>query len=297
MDDPELLTPKQQSNSVRFLYTQRSDFVIGFGRAGNGNKQQFAGYTNIGVDVCSPSLSPSKGPTPAPTADQQYACIPSFINDPAYDYSLITKGKATTAAHSVYTKMFVGGQLKNPGTISIPVDGHAYYGSLGSGGPWNFNAGSTVLSTLSPANYPIDFGYYEWLALNIKEGTYANDRKVFVVDTPKANGACYHMFDFLDQDAQGYDEGKTLIVFTYDPADYFQQQDKQHICLTKTHDRKWGPSVLAPFAKVRLLNDAGFSDGTIIAKEFSTINHNNWSDVGTGLQLHGDMYDGPIECV
>ena len=293
MDDPELLTPKQQSNSVRFLYTQRSDFVIGFGRAGNGNKQQFAGYTNIGVDVCSPSLSPSKGPTPAPTADQQYACIPSFKDhDPAYDYSLITKDKANSAVKLIYSKMFVGGELNRAGTHSITVNGHVYYGSLGSG-VWNFNGGSTDLSTLSPANYPIDFGYYEWLATKIKPGTYANNRKVFVVDTPKTTGdGCnyYHMFDFLGQDAQAYDSGKTLIVFTF----------SQDICLVDTnpHDRSWGPSVLAPYSKVRLLEQAGFSDGTIIAKQFTT--YKPWPDHtnsgGTQLQLHGDMYDGPIEC-
>ena len=50
--DPQLLTPFQQSQSVRFVFTDRSDFVIGFGREGNGNRQQFAGHTNIGVDVC-----------------------------------------------------------------------------------------------------------------------------------------------------------------------------------------------------------------------------------------------------
>jgi len=50
--DPSDMTPFQQSQSVRFLYSDTSDFVIGFGRTGGGRMQQFAGYTNIGVDVC-----------------------------------------------------------------------------------------------------------------------------------------------------------------------------------------------------------------------------------------------------
>ena len=50
--NPLALTEKQQSNSVRFVYTGVSEFVIKFGRAGGGNRIQFAGYTNIGVDVC-----------------------------------------------------------------------------------------------------------------------------------------------------------------------------------------------------------------------------------------------------
>jgi len=52
VQDPQSLTPFQQSQSVRFVFTNTSDFVIGFGRAGGGIRQQFAGYTNIGVNVC-----------------------------------------------------------------------------------------------------------------------------------------------------------------------------------------------------------------------------------------------------
>ncbi|EJK61267.1 hypothetical protein THAOC_18279, partial [Thalassiosira oceanica] len=112
------------------------------------------------------------------------------------------------------------------------------------------------------------------------------------VDTPKPNGACWHMFDFLGQDAQGYDRGKTLVVFTFSGT----------LCLTDTdpHDREWGPSVLAPFATVRLIDPAKFSDGTIIAKRFTTVggvSGTNWNSLGGDLQLHGEMYDGPIDCV
>lgn len=43
------------------------------------------------------------------------------------------------------------------------------------------------------------------------------------------------------------------------------------ICLTKTQDRRqFGPSVMAPFANVTLA-DAGYLDGVVIAKQFTTI--------------------------
>jgi hypothetical protein len=63
--------------------------------------------------------------------------------------------------------------------------------------------------------------------------------------------------------------------------------------LTKTNDgRQFGPSVLAPFSKVTLTN-AGFIDGAVIAKEFTTVVGSN---LGGDLQLHGAIYNGAIEC-
>ena len=46
VQNPESLTPFQRSNSVSFVYTNVSDFVVGFGRTskiGRG-KQQFTGF-------------------------------------------------------------------------------------------------------------------------------------------------------------------------------------------------------------------------------------------------------------
>ena len=52
VQNPLALTPFQQSQSVRFVFTDTSDFVLAFGRANGGLRQQFSGYTNIGTDVC-----------------------------------------------------------------------------------------------------------------------------------------------------------------------------------------------------------------------------------------------------
>merc|ERR1711862_905720 len=42
------------------------------------------------------------------------------------------------------------------------------------------------------------------------------------------------------------------------------------------------------------LTDAGYLDGVVIAKEFTTIK--GWNK-GSEQQLHGDVYNGPIECI
>ncbi|EJK77897.1 hypothetical protein THAOC_00239 [Thalassiosira oceanica] len=76
VQDPQSLTPFQQSQSVSFLYTDAADFVIGFGRASNTGrgKVQFAG-----VNACNesrPSLSPSKAPSPSPSRSELPTKVP-----------------------------------------------------------------------------------------------------------------------------------------------------------------------------------------------------------------------------
>ena len=50
--DPLSLTAFQQSQSARFLYADKSSWVMAFGRGDKGGRHQFAGYTNIGADIC-----------------------------------------------------------------------------------------------------------------------------------------------------------------------------------------------------------------------------------------------------
>jgi len=113
-----------------------------------------------------------------------------------------------------------------------------------------------------------------------------NGKKVTVkktgIDGSGKNG-CYNLYDFRPG-GQGEDNGNTLAVFN----------TNDDICLTKTNDgRPFGPSILAPFSKVTLV-DAGFLDGVVIAKEFTTV----WDGLmGGEFQLHGDSYNGEIECI
>ena len=219
---------------------------------------------------------PTPSPTRSPTCGtQQFECT-AFADDTTINYSVITKENVNSAAHNVYTQMYVGGNLRNPySQSSIAVDGHVYYSSMTEPINTNFNGGKTKLSDMSSP--PLDFEYYEWLATHINAGVYANGYRVIVKTQPK--GSCYHMYDFLGPDAQGYNQGKTLIVFTF----------PDNICLTKTPDgRQFGPSVLAPFSKVTLTN-AGFLDGIVIARRFTTVFNGNY---GSEQQLHGAVYSG-----
>ena len=222
----------------------------------------------------------SKPTTAVPSAKPTCAAGPSFTctafyDDPTYDYSVITKENAASAAQTVYKKMFVGGNFSNPGTSSITVNGHVYYGDIIEPINTNFNVGKTKLSTMSSP--PVNFAYYEWLATHLVAGVYSNGYQVIVATQPK--GSCYHMYDFLPADAQGSNNGKTLIVFTFTDT----------ICLTKTPDgRQFGPSVLAPFSNVTLA-DAGYLDGIIIARRFTTVMN---GASGSEQQLHGNVYAG-----
>ena len=63
--------------------------------------------------------------------------------------------------------------------------------------------------------------------------------------------------------------------------------------MTKTSDsRQFAPNVIAPFSKVILRGEAGFADGTIVAKEFDS----NQGASPSQLQMHGDSYKGTIQC-
>jgi hypothetical protein len=167
----------------------------------------------------------------------------------------------------------------------VAINGHVYYGNIVEPCYTNFNGGKTKL--MSSSTSPIDFGYYEWLATHIVSGTYNNGYQIIVTSTPPPKvGSCYTMYDFLSESnaAQGSNNGKTLIVFTTSTA----------ICITQTYDgRQFGPSILAPFSEVTLTN-AGYIDGIIIAKRFTTVMGSN--NIGSEQQLHGNVYCGPIVC-
>ena len=118
--------------------------------------------------------------------------------------------------------------------------------------------------------------HFEYLASHA-EISNIGGKKVEVV----TSGGTYNMYDF-NNGGQGEDNGNTVIIFN----------TSQDIFITKTPDgRQFGPSIIAPFAKVSVLGDAGYVDGFVMAKQFETIGGNQGS-----LQLHGDTYTGQFQC-
>lgn len=200
---------------------------------------------------------------------------------PEGDYSAIIKGDLISGAHSAYHQIAVGGQLKNPSNSQMVVDEKVYGNSWQ--GRFNFNGGVEKVNDLNDVP-TVDFAHYQWLARNMKSSN-VNGKKVIVKNTglDGSRNGCYDLYDFRPG-GQGYDNGNTLVVFN----------TTDDICLTKTRDgRQFGPSVLAPFSKVTLTH-AGFIDGAVIAREFTTV---DGSYTGSELQLHGTTYNGPIECI
>jgi hypothetical protein len=194
-----------------------------------------------------------------------------------FNFSLITKDDAAVGAKSMYLGVAVGGTLSD----TTPEDSATFdktrscVGSLDPNNRFNFNAGLSNNCALSSV---VDFGHYEWLARNAVSSSSADGKKVIVVDS----GGTFDMFDF-NNGGQGEDNGKTLVIF----------DTEDDIYLDATSDnRQFGPSVIAPRARVFLYGNAAFVDGIVVAKEFATI-----SDRQNQLQLHGDAYTGDIECL
>jgi hypothetical protein len=192
-----------------------------------------------------------------------------------FNFALITKNNAAVGAHAIYLGVAVGGTLSDTtsnesGTVDKT---RSYVGSLSSNARFNFNGGISQNADLSSV---VDFSHYEWLARNAVSSN-EGGKKVIVVD----HGGTFNMYDFNDG-GQGSDNGNTLVIF----------DTEEDITLDKTSDgRQFGPSVVAPFAKVSLKGRAGYIDGIVVAKEFTTSSGNQGQ-----LQLHGKAYTGALEC-
>jgi len=185
-------------------------------------------------------------------------------------HTLITKLDAVVAAHTVPSRMSIGGTLYDGSpSSSVTVGGFVTYGAR-HGGMWNFAKGS------KQGPIPFDWAMFEWLAQNAEDLTSGGYKiKVFT------KGGDYDLFDIKGSSGQGMDYGKSLMIFRTD----------QDINLKGAQDgsgRQFGASVLAPYSKVTLDGSAAYVDGCVVAKSFGS------SD--GSLQMHGACYKGPWKC-
>jgi len=212
------------------------------------------------------------------------ACLPAALAaeyqcplpEVAKSFSAIIKNNMNSAAHTVYSGVAVGKTYKN--TIkpsqNVAVNGASYVGTnLASNVNWN--GGITTGSTLEDVG--IDWAYFEYMAKNAIPSQ-KNGYKIVRL----TKGGTYDTYDFRNG-GQGEDNGKTIVFF----------DTTQNIKLTKTSDgRQFGPTVIAPFSWVELTGQAGYLDGLIVAKGFTT----SGGQAGQ-LQLHGDYFRGEIPCL
>lgn len=190
-------------------------------------------------------------------------------------FSVITKAWANISAHSMYKGISIGGLLTDAspgqdGTIDSTISYVKRKNSDPNKFKFNFNGG------VQYGTEGVDQKFWkkiEYLTKHAKSGT-MGEYKVVVVE----KGGEYNLYDFRNG-GQGYDKGKTLVIFNTD----------EEITITKSKDgRQFGPTIIAPFAHVKVLANAGFVDGAVIAKTLQTF--------GGSLQLHGDIYSGKIPC-
>ena len=198
------------------------------------------------------------------------------LPDDADQYSIATLEDAAIGAHNMYKGMCVTGALTDttPNESAAIDNTMSYIGSetntfnTGWNGGVEYGAVSSRCADM--------WEHLEYLATHAQSSNEGGKKVVVVTECGE-----YNMYDF-NNGGQGYDKGNTLVIFNC----------AGDITLDKTNDgRQFGPSVLAPFATVYVKGDAGFVDGTIWAKSIETTGGNDGA-----LQLHGDTYDGPIDC-
>lgn len=214
-------------------------------------------------------------------------------------YSLITWGDATIHAHDVYTGIAIGGTLldgspQEHGNIAglcshcpSVVAGDCPTEACGSApdhtdGTFHFEG----LKLQVGVPIPFSWSDFEKLATTARSGVFPGsdgcDQFRVHVST---DGGEFAMSDFCP-DLHGCnpeDNGCTLVIFNTNERVILNQGEL---------GRQFGPSIIAPFSQVTLLDTAGYIDGVLVAKSFG-------GHVGTNagsLQMHGDVYKGPIRC-
>jgi len=241
--------------------------------------------TDAPVDPTVAPVSPTNNPTPRPTdkIEGSYECrkLPDYLRD----YTAIVKGNFLTAANSRY-KIAVEGLYDNPSdddNVEVVSNGRIYYGELGHGN-LNYNGGHTRINSLSDAHGEPDFTYFQWLAQNLEDSEDNNGNIVKVFTSGNAGSGpngCYTNQDVAPM-VMNPEGRKTLAVFN--TAD--------DICLEAVEGFEWepffGPSVLAPFSKVKLTNAR--LDGVLIARSF------HCGDPTVSLAGGSAAYAGSLDC-
>mmetsp|Transcript_110055 Transcript_110055/g.173932 ORF Transcript_110055/g.173932 Transcript_110055/m.173932 type:complete len:413 (+) Transcript_110055:41-1279(+) len=208
--------------------------------------------------------------------------------------ALTTPGNAGIAAHDIYTCVAIGGNLKDlspneHGRIGSRDKGTAFVGGA-IDGRWNFD-GDPETAPYTAAN--IDFARVQKLVEDPSLKTFTDGTHSVYVNPTLQRLPTGQIF--LDdgqlpgrEEAQPEDNGNTIVILTTSTP----------VVIGKTAlGRQFGPTILAPFADVTLLGEAGYIDGCVIAKSFTTSDgFGEFAIPGSQsqLQMHGMCYKGPL---
>ncbi len=216
------------------------------------------------------------------------------------DLALLIAEDARVAAKNVYSGISVGGVLHRGvqveskqvsshaphhhswvgGGFAHPSSGHSRHGFEFKGGVTTHGAmpfdavGWERLADLARSVVPSNHGHHAVFVVD-QGGVYSTSDECHVISRSGEFG-----------NASPNDNGRTLVVY----------RGAGSVCLTRDHNgRQFGPSVLAPFARVIVTADLGYVDGYIVARSLGA--HGNFGgQTGGDVQLHGDSYSGPLSC-
>lgn len=196
----------------------------------------------------------------------------------------------------MYKGLAVGGMLKDGsstahGMVNSNYEGSSYIGSFPPGTLWQkqWQFDDLNIGQAPPWNWTA----FEKLAVDLQSvGTTEYDGGfLIVVEEQGADEIHVDATRYLGEEPsirgvpQGEDNGGTLVVFTGNGTIFIEGTKDA------TAARQFGPSVLAPFAKVVIDGSAGFVDGLIVAAALDHTGSN-----ADQVQLHGDLYKGPMLC-
>ena len=181
-------------------------------------------------------------PPPTPPLLPPGVCL---LPDNIFAYSLITKDDADLGAHTVTKGLAIGGALQDSSPFAAgaaTVGGRSYVGSIRGIAQFNWRGGIRYGQGI-----PFSFMQLEELALSVVP----LDNSVLLVDQggrySSTDEACDHPYR-PPASAAAEDNGNTLIVF----------KGEGTICLASDHyGKEFGPSVLAPFARVVIHHTVG----------------------------------------
>lgn len=205
-----------------------------------------------------------------------------------HKYSAIVYGDASIVAHNMYKPIVIGGTLfdGNP-TTTKPIAGTSYVQRVVEPNRFAFHQ----LKLNTPAD-DLPWMELEQIALTVISKT-TGEYTVLVIDqgsdvvtinTAQVVGAERQKRGL----PQGEDNGRSLVVFRGTGDVFLVGTGTTNV---EVAGRQFGPTVLAPFAKVVADGSAGYIDGLIIARSLDYSGKN-----AIQVQFHGDSYKGPLDC-